>query len=60
MGDTEDGEVSDTSLLTSFNANGEYTSDTLSELREWLLRASATPSNVGYPRDLTGVLAPRL
>jgi hypothetical protein len=30
MGDgTKDGEVRDTSLLTSFNANGEYTSDTL-------------------------------
>jgi hypothetical protein len=53
MGDgTEDVEVRDTSLLTSCNANGEYTSNTLSERRGWLLRAFATPSNVGVLRVL--------
>ena len=35
----------DTSHLTSFSIDGERTSDTLSERRESILRASATPSN---------------
>ena len=45
-GGTGDVEVGDTSLLTSFSMSGEYTSNTLSERREWLVRASATASNV--------------
>jgi hypothetical protein len=42
MGSTDDVEVGDTSLLTSFSVDGEYTSNILSERRGWLLRASAT------------------
>jgi hypothetical protein len=38
--------VRDTSQLTNFSIDGEYSSNTLSERREWLLRAFATPSNV--------------
>ena len=38
-------EVRDKNLLTSFNIDGERFLDTSSEPREWLLRASATPSN---------------
>jgi predicted ester cyclase len=44
-GGTEDVEVRDKSHLTSFSNNGEYSSNTLSERRGWLLRASATPTN---------------
>ena len=32
----------DTDYLTSLSIDGEYISDTCSELRGWLLRASAT------------------
>ena len=46
--------------LTSFSIDGEYTSNTLSEPREWLLRASATPSNKGNPETSQGILVPRL
>jgi hypothetical protein len=42
----EDVKVQDTGYLTSFSINGEYTCDALWEPREWLLRASVTPSNV--------------
>src|SRR5215216_4957073 len=45
-------QVRDTGYLTSFSNNGEYPSQTLSERREWLLRASATPSNGGCSRNL--------
>src|SRR5919112_310106 len=38
----------DTSHLTSLSIDGEHPSDTLSERRDWLLRAFATPSNGGY------------
>ena len=44
-GGIEDVEVGDTSHLTIFSAYDEYTPDTLSEPRGWLLKASATPSN---------------
>src|SRR5215212_7411257 len=44
----EDVEVGHTSLLTSFSIDGEYISITCSARRGWLLRASATPPNVGY------------
>jgi hypothetical protein len=37
--------VQDKGSLTRISANSEYTSNTLLEPREWLLRASATPSN---------------
>jgi hypothetical protein len=37
--------VQDTGYLTSISANSEYSSGALSELREWLLRASVTISN---------------
>jgi hypothetical protein len=37
-----------TSCLTRFSIDGEYTSNTFSERRELLLRASATPSNGGF------------
>jgi hypothetical protein len=40
-GGTEDAEVGNTRLLISFSVDGEYTSNILSEAREWLLRASA-------------------
>jgi hypothetical protein len=43
--------VQDTGYLTSFSIDGEYTSETLSEPREWLLRASVTPSNVGVLQE---------
>jgi len=39
-GGTEDVEVGDTSLLTSFSINGEYSSITFSARRGWLLTAS--------------------
>jgi hypothetical protein len=45
--------VQNTGYLIRFSANSEYTSNTLSEPREWLLRASATPSNKRYSRNLT-------
>ena len=38
-------QVQDTGCLTILSINDEHTSITLSERREWLLRASATPSN---------------
>src|SRR5215217_84639 len=47
-------QVQDTGYLTILSRNGEQTSVTLSEPREWLLRASATPSNEGYSRGVTG------
>jgi hypothetical protein len=46
-GELGDREVRDKSLLTSFNIDGERFLNTSSEPREWLLRASATPSNGG-------------
>src|SRR5215217_241062 len=38
-------QVQDTGYLTILSIDDEHTSITLSERREWLLRASATPSN---------------
>ena len=38
--------MGDTGYLTDFSMDSEYNSDTLSEPRECLLRASATPSRV--------------
>jgi hypothetical protein len=46
--------VRDKSQLTSFSINGEYPSNTFSERREWLLRASATYRRGGYSRRVTG------
>jgi hypothetical protein len=43
-GDTEDVE-GDTKVLINLSIDGEYSSDILSEPRECLLRAFATPSN---------------
>ena len=40
--DSEDVEVRDTGHLTSFSIDDEYTSNTLSERRGYLLRVSAT------------------
>ena len=58
-GELGDREVRDKSLLTSFNIDGERFLNTSSEPREWLLRASATPSNgEGAPETLQGILAP--
>src|SRR5918995_4027649 len=37
-------QMQDTGYLTSVSIDGEYTFSTFSERREWLLRASATPS----------------
>jgi hypothetical protein len=50
--------VQDTGYLTSFSVNGEYHSNTLSERRGWLLRASATSSNGWCSRNLTGDCRP--
>jgi hypothetical protein len=50
-GGPEDVEVGDTSLLTSFSLGGEYTSDTLSERRGSILRASVAILMLG---DLSG------
>jgi hypothetical protein len=37
--------VGDTRFLISFSIDGEYNSNSLSERRGWLLRASGSPSN---------------
>jgi hypothetical protein len=47
-------QMQDTGYLTSVSIDGEYTFSTFSERREWLVRASATPSGIRYSRNLTG------
>ena len=52
------GGVQDTGYLTSISANSEYSSGALSELREWLLRASVTISNGEVPQEPHRGLSP--
>ena len=46
--------MGDTNLLTSISIDGEYTPNTLSERRGWVLRASVENLMVRYPSSTQG------